>query len=110
MIEKNKRRMDYWNVKKIIDETIEQSGIKEPTAKDVLHHILGDKEGWSGSDYVIYKYSDNSKRNFIQRVNTIWVYPLFIITIPFQFLFLGNCGVNRNSKIGKLINWLIKFD
>lgn len=110
MLEKDKKLNDYYSINGIIKEVKEYNGTDEPTAKEVLKFMIGDSDNWTGGDYVVYKYNKIKKRNFIQRINMLWVYLLFIITIPLQYLFLGEWGLNRNSKLGKIVDWLVKFN
>lgn len=110
MLEKNRWIKRNLDARSIIEETKIDKQIENPTAQDVLEYMLGDQESWAGGEYIVYKYSEIKKRHFIQRFNMIWVYPLFIITIPFQYLLFGELGLNRNSKIGKVVDWLVKFD
>lgn len=110
MLEKDKRRNDHWSINTIIKEVKDANGTADPTAKEVLEYMIGDSDNWTNGDYVVYKYSETKRRNFIQRINMLWVYPLFIITIPLQYLLLGDWGLNRNSKVGKIVDWLVKFN
>jgi hypothetical protein len=114
MIEKSKTRKGYYSVNSILEEVKECFGVDEPTAKDVLKYLLGngDEHGFVNnySSFVVYKYDEISKRNIFQRFNMLWVYPLFFLTIPFQFLFTGQIGFNRNSKIGRIVNWLVNVE
>lgn len=109
MLEIDKRRLDYWSTDSIITDTINGTGIENPTAKDVLTYMIGDRDNWCGGDYVVYRYNHKKKRTLIQRLNMLWVYPLFIINIPLQYLFTGDVGLNRNSKAGKIVHWLVKL-
>ena len=43
---------------------------------------------------------------FVQRVNRLWFVPLYILTIPFQWLFWGRVGLESNSKVGNFIHRL----
>ena len=108
MIEMRKTRRTFI-ADKAISETIDEAGIKNPTAKDVINHMLGDDFG-RGGNYAIYSYDEPTERRFIQRLNMLWVWPIIILSIPFQFLFCGDIGVNRNSKVGRVVDWLVKFD
>ena len=81
---------------------------KSPTADEVLDFLLGDRDG-SNSDYVVYKYKRDT-RSVLNRINMIWVMPLYLCSLPFQWLFTGNIGFSRHSKIGKIMNKLVKFD
>ena len=110
MLEKTKRRNDYFSISTIIKEVKEVNGTDNPTAKEVLEFMIGDSDGWRSGNYVLYKYNKTKKRNFIQRVNMLWVYPLFVVTIPLQYLLFGEWGLNRNNKVGKIVDWLVKFN
>ena len=112
MLEQSKTMKEYYSTDSILKEVKEKYTREgeEVTTTDVLEYLLGNNEDWNGSDYVVYKYNERSDRSFLQRFNMLWIYPLFILTIPFQFLFLGNTGVNRNSKIGKIVDKLVKLE
>ncbi|EPS1205530.1 TPA: hypothetical protein ACKP07_005006 [Serratia marcescens] len=43
---------------------------------------------------------------FIQRINRLWFVPIYLLTIPFQWLFRGRVGVETNSKLGALMSKL----
>ena len=103
-IEKSKRKQGYWMKSDILKECGEN-----PTGQDVLDYLIGDNEGhWS--DYVVYKYN-HSKRTIFQRVNSLWVIPVFIVAVfPFQWLLYGKTGFERTGKMGKILEWLVKFE
>ena len=109
-MEKSKRRLCEYSKNEILEDVQIQMDIKDPTVDDVLTHLLGDYDGWKTSNYVIHRYETETPRTFLQRFNTIWVYPLFLISVPFQWLYKGSIGVSRNSKIGAIIHKLVKFD
>ena len=50
---------------------------------------------------------DNSyisdETTLLQRVNRIWFVPLYILTMPFQWLVKGHVGLRNNSKLAKLM-------
>lgn len=93
----------------IIREASKALGTTNPTASEVLEYMIGDDFGRNG-EYCVYSYRSTTSRTFLQRLNTLWVYPLFIITIPMQYLVTGGIGVNRNTKLGCIIDKLVKFD
>lgn len=110
MIEQEKLRVSYYEVDSLIKEYKEDNDGKEPTGKEMLEHLLGDSEGWSNSDYTLERYKYSTKnRSVLQRLNWLWVYPLFLITTPFQWIFTGNVGLSKNSRIGRVVDKLIKF-
>ena len=103
MIEQKKKRQSYYDKREILSKF---EGT--PSGEDVLDYLLGDMD-WCDSEYTLYKY-EHSYRSFVNRLNLIWVYPLFFISIPFQWLFRGVIGFSRDSKIGRLVNKLVILD
>lgn len=112
MLEKKKRRKDYSSSNSIIADVKENAILADassPSPEEVLGYMMGDRDDYMCAGYVVYHYDKEMGRTFIQRLNMLWVYPLFFLSIPFQFLLTGSWGVSRNSKIGKVIDWLVKF-
>jgi len=109
MIEKNKVRQDYFSINSLINDCKKQTKEENPTAEQVLEFMIVDENSWSGGDYVVYKYESRSKRSFLNRLNLCWVYPLILISIPFQYLLFGSVGVNRNTRLGSIVDKLVKF-
>ncbi len=103
MIEKGKTRQNYWK-RAAIKEELGGS----PTGDEVLDYICGTPEGHE-SDFVLYRY-DEYKRSIFNRVNLLWVYPIFILMAIPCWLINGGTGVSRDSRIGKVVNWLVGFD
>ncbi len=107
MIEKKQSPCNLTLKKEIMEELNERRG--ENSAEELLTMLLGDgcEEGahWK---FRLFKY-DESNRSFINRLNMVWVYPLYIVTIPFQWLILGRSGVDRNSLLGRALNYLLKI-
>ena len=113
MLEKKKRRQDYYSINSIIKDAKKNAILVDdsnPTAEEVLTYMIGDEDHWTGGEYAVYRYNKEKKRTFIQRLNMLWLFPLFFLSIPFQYLLTGDWGVNRNSKTGKVINWLVKLE
>ncbi|MDT9381200.1 hypothetical protein RPW61_22695 [Citrobacter freundii] len=63
-----------------------------------------------------YQVVDNTKwvgqreAKFWQRLNRLWLVPLCVITIPFQWLFRGRVGFESTSKIGALFQRITGLD
>lgn len=80
------------------------------SAEELLNMLLGDgcdeRPSWK---FKLYKYNE-CPRSFLNRLNMIWVYPIFISSIPIQWLILGSVGVNRDSKIGSILNRLVRLN
>ena len=105
MIEK-KKKIQYIHIKR---EIIAELG-EDNSAEALLDNLLGNRGHWVNSDYRIFKYEDVQKRSIWNRLNYIWVWPLFILSIPFSWVLTGTWGLTRDSKIGKVVDWLVKFD
>lgn len=113
MLEKDKRRQDYLSIGSILKEVKCNMKLKDqsnPTPEEVLEYMIGDTDMWLGGEFVVYRYKHRNKRSFLQRLNLLWVYPLFILTIPVQYLCIGRWGVNRNTLFGKLVFKLVGYN
>lgn len=59
-----------------------------------------------------YQVVDNTKwrasrdAKFWQRLNRLWLIPLLMLTVPFQWLFRGKIGFCSTSKIGAVLSRL----
>lgn len=107
MLERDKSRVRY---KSRILEELSAEGVPNPTAEEVLNFLLGDPAyHCSGSDYYVYKYKRKKPRTVFQRFNFLWVFPVFLVSLPFQWVFTGQTGITRNSRIGKVVDWLVKL-
>lgn len=80
----------------------------ESTKKAILNHLFGDHDCRAESKFkVVHRYNPYIKCKWWQRVNKLWIYPLFMITIPFQWLLRGETGVQTDSILGHTIKRLI---
>lgn len=74
----------------------------------------GDRKSYSDNELDRHRYAyqvvDNtewmSRRDatFWQRLNRLWFVPLYILTIPFQWLFRGRTGFETTSKTAELFS------
>lgn len=72
----------------------------------------GDSKAWIDYDLsqgqYAYQVVDNTKwmarcdAKFWQRLNRLWFVPIYMLTIPFQWLIRGKVGFEATSKIGML--------
>ncbi|WP_237764652.1 hypothetical protein [Enterobacter hormaechei] len=57
-----------------------------------------------------YQVVDNTEwmerrdATFWQRLNRLWFVPLYLLTIPFQWLIRGRMGFETTSKVAAVIN------
>ena len=58
--------------------------------------------------YVICKnhFHADEDATFIQRLNRLWIIPLYLVFMPFQWLFCGNIGFNHNSRLAVFLSRL----
>lgn len=84
-----------------LKEALEEYNCK--TVDDVLDIIFGGYDNDYWTDFVVYRKGFHPKTTMLNRFNTIWVYPLFILCVPFRYVMFGSVGFNRDSKIGKFI-------
>ena len=78
-----------------------------PKTPEGLIEFLFDDENEIGSDYVVYRYKERyDKTTLSQRLNRVWVLPIWFIISPFKWLATGSSGVNQQTKLGK---WLAKI-
>jgi len=110
MLEKRKHRKDYYSINSIISDAKKEIGRDDVTPKDVLEYMIGNSDDWTGGKFAVYEYSECLKRSFVNRLNMLWVCPLFFLSIPIQFLVYGSLGLKRNSMVGKVVHWLVVLD
>lgn len=83
-----------------LDLILEKSGV-EQHAK-VARLLVGEyDDNWSPYSVVDNSWSSEGNVKIWQRLNQLWFVPLFILTIPIQWLFTGSHGFNDNSRLGK---------
>lgn len=73
----------------------------------------GDVTSWdddfNGPEQYVYQVVDNSEwrqrrdAKFWQRLNRLWFIPLWVSTMPFQWLIRGRVGFENESKLAKII-------
>lgn len=73
----------------------------------------GHAQTWADHDFdpsqYAYQVVDNTKwmsrrdAKFCQRLNRLWVVPLYLLTVPFQWLIRGRVGFEPSSKAGMFI-------
>ena len=114
MIERKKIRQSYYDIEQILDDVKENAtritDRENPTASEVLGFMIGENHGFYGGEYNIYKYKEKTKKTFLQRINVFWFYPLFALSVPFQYILTGNYGIKRHSKSGRIVDRLVGFD
>jgi len=90
-----------------LESKIKEGGLS--SSSDVLNLLFGTYNDGYYSEYVVKKrWGDTLESgSFFNRVNTLWVYPLFLILIPFRYLMFGEFRINEDSRFGKVIIYLV---
>lgn len=84
----------------------EIGGLEGKTAKDVIEALFGDHE--NESDYrLVRAWFDAPNQKMWQRLNYLWFTPLYLLSVPFQWVFIGRVGMNRDSRFGMLVEKII---
>lgn len=110
MLEKKKKRIGYYSASRIVERCVKDTRTENPSAEHVVRYMLGDSDNWFCGDFVVYKYDDKVGRTMFNRLNLLWVWPICVLLIPVQYIVTGECGFNRNSRAGRVLDWLVKFD
>ena len=79
------------------------------TADDLLNLLfLGDAASREDTQLVVkYRYPDAVRSTMINRINRLWVLPIFIALIPFRYVAFGDYTVNEHSRLGKILTFLL---
>lgn len=84
-------------------QVITQAGGNKATKESILDVLFPYEES---GDFYVYWWDNpwEQDRKWWQRLNMIWVVPVYYITIaPFQWILKGRVGVDEKSKFGELI-------
>ena len=84
--------------------------------KEICNFLCGEGDYYAESSKVPEQYDyvvvDNTKwmgrrdATFWQRLNRLWFVPLYLLTIPFQWLIRGRVGFESTSKVGAFFSRL----
>jgi hypothetical protein len=78
------------------------------TIDKLTDHLFGDGYSHSESDFkLVHKLNPYIKSKWWQRINRLWVFPLFLCTIPFQWIIRGETGIATESDLGIILTKLI---
>lgn len=88
-------------------------GVEELTREDLLSLIPKWRYDCKGgadnkTDFVLiterpYYYEKTVKH----RLNSLWVYPVALLLMPFKWLSAGKWGFSRNTKFGRILGNLV---
>ena len=85
-----------------LQKILERQGVQD--AEKVSLIICGHYDsGWHEFTLVDNTWQSSEETTAMQRINRLWFVPLYLLTIPFQWLFRGGVGVRNESKLGALM-------
>ena len=103
MLHRNAKKLNEYDAEEVLAELQANCWKDTPLTAVQALRCLFDNERY-------LKYDYKNKRTVSNRFNIIWAYPVFICCAPFQWLFTGNIGITKTSKIGKIVDKLVRLD
>jgi hypothetical protein len=85
-----------------LQRILEGAGIKD--ARKVSLIICGEDDSL-GHEFLLIdnSWDVGSGTTPLQRINRLWFVPIYLLTIPFQWLFRGEVGMRNESKMAKIM-------
>lgn len=84
-----------------------QRAIKEHgkinTVEELLGYLYSDRTRYIIKD----QWYKKPRQTVMNRINSLWVYPLFALLIPFRYVFFGDYHVSEDSLFGRIILTLV---
>jgi len=78
-----------------------------PDARKISMIICGDYDSnWHEFTLIDNTWDTGADTTILQRINRLWFVPLYLLTIPFQWLFRGEVGMRNESKMAKIMSKL----
>ncbi|EMG7890307.1 hypothetical protein V5L74_004101 [Enterobacter hormaechei] len=96
-----------------LEEKLKEQGFEN---WEKISRFLCEGDSGAGVDYSLdpaqyaYQVVDNTEwmesrdATFLQRLNRLWFVPLYLLTIPFQWLIRGRMGFESTSKVGAFVS------
>ncbi|MGC6389673.1 hypothetical protein ACMV8I_18710 [Ewingella sp. S1.OA.A_B6] len=81
---------------------LEREGI--PDARKISRIICGEDDS-PGHEFLLIdnSWDVGSGTTPLQRINRLWFVPIYLLTIPFQWLFRGEVGMRNESKMARIM-------
>lgn len=96
-----------------LEEKLKEQGFEN---WEKISRFLCEGDSGAGVDYSLdpsqyaYQVVDNTEwmesrdATFLQRLNRLWFVPLYLLTIPLQWLIRGRMGFESTSKVGAFVS------
>ena len=106
MIIKKGYKSHYCFVVQLKDELME-SGFTKEQIKTLEGVFFGDYKNDYYSEYEVRYYGEVPEDKWWQRLNLVWVVPLFLIIAPIRYVVYGDYRYHPNTKFGRAIKFLV---
>ncbi len=103
MIKYDKRSVYRHEVEKILKER----GVGLVKESQTLDILFGNYDNDYHTEFVVKNRYVIVKQTLLNRINSLWVYPLFILLMPIRYLLFGQAKVNVDSTLGRVLTKLI---
>lgn len=78
------------------------------TEAEIINNLFGDGYSHAKSKFkLVHRHNPYTKTKWWQRINRLWVFPLFLCTLPFQWIIRGETGISTESDLGIILTKLI---
>lgn len=96
--------MKYREYEAYKHKILNEAGGDKATVYSLCEVLFGDD-----SEYIVrYRYDPYMKTTPLNRINMLWVWPLYVVTVaPFLYVKNGHSGVKKESKLGRILTKLI---
>lgn len=90
-----------WTTSSEIISKYKEDMKREPSAKEILEYLID----WRDYDHTfVLKKEQHHKSTPLQRLNSLWVIPLYLLTVaPFFWIIKGNTGLRYGSRLRALL-------
>ena len=89
----------------IIEKEMKERYGENYTKQQLLDYLFDDDS--NGEYVVIPRFYEYEKRTVIQRLNHLWVIPLWLSVCWIKWIFTGETGIHQESKAGKFLSKII---
>lgn len=91
------RTISEYELKKYLDD----EGVDNPG--HIARLIVGCYDDRWHQFTLIDNTYESGKTTLLQRINRIWFVPIYLLTVPFQWVIKGDVGMDNDSKLAKLL-------
>ena len=85
-----------------IEKAFKESNHHPQTVQGLFDFLCDEEE-----HFIVYHYDDiyHEKTTLKQRLNRMWIMPLYLCIAPFKWLITGTMGIHPHTKLAK---WVAK--